>query len=170
MRKIKHIKTETRHGSVALPVDWGKTFLFKNKDKAKRAATRLNLFYTNQLELYNNTFINVFQMYRHYWLFLSEFDNRQMKQRMQFIMDELDHAITYQDQYYNSPADLSRISTDLAAAVDTLLLYATKRKDIPNQHTLKILKQRIEDDYNRNPSVAETKASVKRSAIRTANG
>jgi len=152
-----------------LPVDWGNSRLYKNKDKAKRSAVKLNKFYQQQLQHYNFLLAEVYTAYREYWLFLSAFDNQQVKQRLNFVANSLDSAIDYQDQFYNSPATLSRACADLSATLDTLLLYATSRKDVPCQHKLKHLKQRLIDDHERT-GITEEANQHKRAALRKASG
>lgn len=170
MRKIKHTNITEQHGLTALPIDWGNTYLFKNKDKAKRTATRLNKHYQNQLQTLNFIYADLYRTYRHYWLFLKQFDNEQLKQRFEYISAEFDHALEYQDQLYNTPADINRVLVDLAGCTDTLLMYATKRKDIPLQHYLKYIKQQLEDGYNRKPAINARENKHKRAALRKAAG
>lgn len=169
MRKINKIKLTERFGLTSLPVDWGNTHYYKNKEKAKRSAIKLNKHYQQQLQHYNFLYAEVFTLSREYWLFLSPFDNQQLKQRIAAVGNSLDAAIDYQDQYYNSPVTLSRICSELNAVIDSLSVYALKRKDIPQQHKLKHLKQRLEDDYNRHPTADTGEDSHKRPALRKAS-
>lgn len=170
MRKIKTTIITEQHGMTALPVDWGKTVLFKNKDKAKRTAVKLNKHYQQQLQHLNFMLLDAFSIYRRYWLFLSSYDNEQMRQRFDYVMTELDHAIEYQDLQYNTPADINRVIADLNSICDSLLLHANKRKDIPLVHEIKHLKTRIADDYSRQPAGVKGSNKCKRPALRQANG
>ena len=170
MRKIDKKILETQNGSTVLPIDWGKTYYFQNKDKASRVATKLNKHYTSQLEMLNDNYSDLLVLWRIYWLYLKPFDQQQIKARIFIVADILDHALSYQDQYYNTPADISRATHELAGVCDSLELYATKRKDIPLQHQLRIIKTRIIDDYNRNPGVDQGQNKPKRAALREANG
>jgi hypothetical protein len=153
-----------------LPVNWGNTFSFRNKDKAKRTAVKLNKYYTERLLHANLLYADVYASYRLYWLFLSPFDNRQLGQRFGYVAAALDHALEYQSEYYNTPADLNRVTADLNSCIDTLMVYAQKRKDIPLVHQLKTFKTRIEDEYNRQPGAYSEQNQPKRPALRKANG
>lgn len=170
MRKIKHTKITERHGLTALPVDWGETYLFKNKEKAKRTATRLGKYYTEQLQRLNFLYVDAFRLYRIYWLFLKPYDSEQIMQRLNYVHDSLEHALTYQEEFFNTPAAISRTIADLNSVCDTLQLYATRRKDVPLQHEIKILKSRIQDDYERKPGRVKSQDQLKRPAFRKAAG
>ena len=170
MRKIKTTNITEQHGLTALNVDWGEVYLFKNKDKAKRTATRLNKYYTEQLQRLNFLYIEAFRLYRTYWLFLKPYDAEQIQQRLNYVHDSLEHALTYQTEFFNTPAAISRTIADLNSVCDSLLLYATRRKDIPLQHEIKILKTRIQDDYERKPGRVKGQDQLKRPAFRKAAG
>jgi hypothetical protein len=170
MRKIDKRILLNHNGTTKLPVDWDSTYYFKNKEKAKRVATKLNKHYTAQLEQLNDNYSDLLQVWRTYWLFLKPFDQQQIKGRMFVISDILVHALSYQDQFFNTPADISRATHEMAGVCDSLELYATKRKDIPLQHQIRIIKTRIIDDYNRNPGTNQGEDQPKRAAFRAANG
>lgn len=164
MRKIKAINLGERHDLTSLSVNWGEVYLFKNKDKAKRAAVKLNKHYTRQLQRLNYLLADVYRSWRIYWLYLKPFDNEQIHQRLGYVEQSLEAALDYQDQFFNSPAAISRALADLVSVCDSLLLYAEKRKDIPLQHQIQDLKQRAEFISNSKPSINERKH--KRAAVR----
>jgi hypothetical protein len=170
MRKIYNLPLESGQNSTILPVNWGSTFHFRNKDKAKRANTKLAKYYTERLEFLNFLYADIYSVYRKYWLFLSPFDNNHMRQRCEFIAAHLEHALEYQHEYFNTPTNLSRTVADMASVCDTLHLYACKRKDVPIQHELNYLKTRLQDEYNRRTSLSETTDQPKRAAARKAVG
>jgi hypothetical protein len=147
-----------------LLVDWGKRIHFKNTDKAKRVATKLNKHYQEQLQALNFTLALVYPIYRKYWLFLKPYDNRHILEVIHYIENELDHAFAYEAATFNTPGDINRVTHDLTAVVNILLLISEKRKDIPIKHELNFIKQRIEDEYKREYRITEKQH--KRAAIR----
>lgn len=154
MKKIKQKHIVEEHARATILIDWGQRIHFKNKDVASRVATKLNKHYQTQLQAYNFMLPQVYSIYRKYWLFIKPLDNRHIAEVIHFIENELDHAFSYQDQTFNVPADLSRISHDLTSAINALLIYANKRKDIPIKHELEYLKTRINDEQTRNSTTA----------------
>ncbi len=166
MKKIKDKHIVEQHEMPTILIDWGQRIHFKNKDTASRVATKLNKHYQTQLQAYNFMLPQVYSIYRKYWLFIKPYDNRHISEVIHFIENELDHAFSYQDQTFNVPADLSRIAHDLTSAINALLIYANKRKDIPIKHELEYLKTRINDEQDRNSAADQAFDKPKRAAIR----
>jgi hypothetical protein len=166
LRKIRDINLAERYGLTELPIDWDNTVYYKNKDKAQRQAVKLNKFYQHQVQRINFLLADTYHISRQYWLFLSEFDAEQLRQRIHYIEYSLDAALAYQDQFYNSPTCIKRALVDLVSVIDTLLLYGHKRKDVPNIHQLDYLKEQAVYISNSKPVIHATSRNTKRLALR----